>query len=130
MKTKYNFYVKDASEVDFARILKEAPAEVDAILLTAKHSVAALFLRNEFLGRFDPADGLRVGIGLLHSGWGSFFLPDCRNTRNSVAFEGGGAAIDGWRWSSFGTSYIPTALKDLAAARAFIPRREVRVSYV
>jgi hypothetical protein len=46
--TKYNFYVRDAKEVDIPRILSEAPAEVNAILLTTNAYSAVLLVRTNW----------------------------------------------------------------------------------
>ena len=128
--TKYNFYVRDAKEVDIPRILSEAPTEVTAVLLTTKATQAVLLVRNSWLGSFDMVDQISVANRTLFSAWGEGSLSRY-NSRNGVSLETrNGSSLEGWRAAQFSKSSIPAVLKELEAARAFIPRREVRVSYV
>ena len=124
----YNFYVKDAKDVDIQRILTEAPAECEALMLVGGCN-AALVLRNSFLTRFDPSDKIEISE-CLWSGWGRSELCGF-NHEGGVGFAVGNSdVIEGWRAISLEKSGIPEAIAQLRAAQAFAPRREVRVTYL
>ena len=127
MKTKYNFYVKHGKEVDIPRIIKEAPPEVDAILLVSDN--AFLMLRMDLLERFRPSDSQIVAGGTMHGSWGTKFLT-ADSTQTGVRFRLSGGSIEGWKGYTLEKENIGEVLKQLEAARSYVPHREVRVSYV
>ena len=128
--TKYNFYVRDAKEVNIPRILNEAPAEVNVILLTTQAKQAVLLARNTWLATFNISDQLHLAGDTLSLMWGNSFVSRY-NSRNGVSLESGcESVLDGWRAIHFSKTAITAVLKELEVARAFVPRREVRVSYV
>jgi len=125
---KYNFYVRHAEEVDIPRILKESGDGAEAILLVSEN--AALLLSEIFLKRFRFTDSILVGGEVLHSNWGSDHL-STRDDRNAVIFSTDfvhGDRTYGWRICVFMKENISAVIKQLEAARAYVPRREVRVS--
>jgi len=121
-ETKYNFYVRDAKDVDIPRILSEAPAEVNAILLTTKAKQAVLLARNTWLATFNISDQLHLAGDTLSLMWG-YGTVSQYNSRNGVS-------LDGWRAIHFSKTAISAVLKELESARAFVPRREIRVAYL
>ena len=127
MKTKYNFYVKYGEEVDIPRITKEAPPEVDAILLVSDN--AALMLRQDFLDRFKTCDEQSVAGKPLEKNWGWGYL-EALDRKSEVFFSRATTTLSGWRTTVFDKEDIEGVLKQLEAARSYVPHREVRVSYV
>jgi hypothetical protein len=136
---KYNFYVKSANEVDIRRILRETPEGEIAVLLTALGNHAVLLLRCKFLDRFIPEDRIRVsGKGSeqnLCSGWG-YPSVACTPGLKGVILRAVGQGysdsqvVAGWRCINIDKTDIALVKTRLDAARAYVPHREVRVSYL
>ena len=125
----YNFKVTDAKDVDIARIIKEAPPEADAILLTGANAI--LMLRDSFLARFKSIDGLKVAGNVLNPWWGDGTWVTVDNAPNAVQFNTPAYRGDTeWRAMHVNKSDIGSIVADLHYARAFKPSREVRVSYL
>ncbi len=136
MAHDYNFYVKDATEVDIPRILAECPAEQDAILLVSVGCAAMLLLRESFVNRFSECDKQVVSVGALrqyHWGYDCLSVSNEKDGVSFFAFNGNVDAknrINGWKAQRITKTDIDEVMQQLAKARAFVPRRHVRVSYI
>lgn len=129
----YQFTVKDAKEVDFRRILTEAPADQDAILLVGAGDKALLLVRQSFLERHDIDDGIQLAGRTLHPTWG---YP------GAYAANGAGGLLlvqaesnltiyqNGWKSMQLDKKAIRQTIEELKVARAFRPKRVVRVKYI
>ena len=129
---RYNFYVKDASEVDFARILRETPPEENVVLVTTSGPTALLAIRRSWLKTYDRQDHLRVSEEELHSFWWATPSPRAANEDGGITLYSNGVMIDtnDFRATIIRKTDIASVVKELETARAFNPRREVRVSYL
>jgi hypothetical protein len=83
---QYKFVVKDAAEADIPRILSEAPANQDALLIAVMGDAAALLLRKEFVSQFVKVDHIVVGSESLSSEWGvvSYFCVGRGEVKNAL----------------------------------------------
>ena len=133
--TSYGFRLSDSKAFDWERILREAPPEAIALVVSADgpDTCAALALRKTFIAQFDRNDDLQVAGIPLHSRWGGPSIvgaaPHNKRLRlvNSYSEK---PTIDEWHCVMIPKSAIPDALRDLAAARAVTYDRSITVKVI
>ena len=127
---KYNFYVRQGSEVDIPRILAETPDDRDVVLVVSDNAI--VFIREAFLMKFCDEDTVGVlGEDLSHD-WGFSTCSADNKNRSGIHFDShiSNTPLLGFRCRSLPKQAIERLVQDLTAARAYVPRREVRVSYL
>jgi len=122
MKYGYNFYVKQQSEIDFHRVLREADGK-NVVFIDCEPTMGVLAIRKSYLNKFNASDGLLLGGVTLGKGWG---WGSCDDSSRSHY------VTDEWRgwWVANNEKDLDKIKTELAAARAQLTRQEVRVTYL
>ena len=129
----YQFFVKDAKEIDIDRICKEAPEGTEVILVTARNGFGILALATEFLNKFNNIKGVNVTDFSLSQSWGatSVRFTNDQDYFGSITRTSQGSNDGPFRFREIYASDIPKIKKDLAFARHCLTcDRTVTVRYL
>lgn len=141
---EYKFFVSDPRKLDLQRIVREAPARVNHILLVPagnRNTMGLLLVKQSWLEKFGREDGLALCGEILTATWGVGKPAACGINNNSFSFGYKGIASmehqygttlllapQGWRYRTTGN--IECTIIEVNKAKEFKPKCEVVVKYL